>query len=468
MENEPPTTEARATATPARPVDPGERILLLDVLRGFALGGVFVSNYNLWFSGRVFLPLERIKQFLARPLDAFAGHTFSALGFGKFMTIFSCLFGLGFAVQRMRAEDRGASVVPVYARRLLVLLGIGLAHMFGLWFGDILAMYAVTGFALFLFRRRSDRALLIWGFTLALAVPLAFHAGERFLPLLFGSREAAEAAQSTQTAAWEANRAAMLAGIESDSYFTMIKANAAFAVHDFLGLKTLPLLAMILGKFLLGFYAGRRGIFHKVDEHRKTLRRMLVIGLIAGALASGAGRAVRVLTMSAKISPNAWWSFAMPTVNEISMLGLAAFYAATIALLFQRPMAKRALGLLAPAGRMALTNYLTQSVIGMVTFYGIGLGFVGQWGPARCITVAGGLFVAQIALSHAWLARFRFGPAEWAWRSLTYGKAQPMRRAKELTPAAPEGRVEEGSSRGAAEATSDPASTLPAISSERS
>ena len=195
---------------------------------------------------------------------------------------------------------------------------------------------------------------------------------------------------------------------------------------------------------------------------------MLVVGLIAGALASGAGRAVSLLSLRQKLPPNAWWSFAMPTVNEISMLGLAAFYAATLALLFQRPLAKRALGLLAPAGRMALTNYLTQTVVGIVTFYGIGLGFVGQWGPARSITVAAGLFVVQIALSHAWLARFRFGPAEWAWRSLTYGKAQPMRRAKDLTRAAPEGREDQGSSPGATEATPDPASTLPAISSERS
>jgi uncharacterized protein len=117
----------------------------------------------------------------------------------------------------------------------------------------------------------------------------------------------------------------------------------------------------------------------------------------------------------------------MFTVGEIGILGLAMVYVAAFALLFQRPRVKRALSLLAPAGRMALTNYLMQTVLGLLTFYGFGLGLVGQWGPVRCIAVASGLFVAQVALSHAWLAYFRFGPAEWAWRSLTYGRAQPMR-----------------------------------------
>jgi uncharacterized protein len=420
------TPPAEVSVPRARPVDISERIVLLDVLRGFALGGVFVSNFNLWFSGLIFLPPDQIKPMLSDRWNAVAGHVFSFLGFGKFMTIFSCLFGLGFAVQMLRAEERGDSVVPVYARRLGILLAIGLAHLLGLWLGDILTLYALMGFGLFVFRRRSDRALIIWSLILTLAVPLAVNVGERYLPGLFRSKEATEAAEKAATAEYEAIRTAVLAGMKSDSYFTMLRSNAAYVLHDLLSPRVIGLLSLILGKFLLGLYAGRRRLFENVAEHRAFFRRLLIWGLVIGGVTSGGMAAVRYFTINQRLSPTAWWRVAMPTLKEIGFLGLAMAYVAIMTLLFQRPLWRRILSILAPAGRMALTNYLLQSVIGLLTFYGFGLGFVGQWGPARCITVGLGLFAVQVALSHVWLAFFRFGPMEWVWRSLTYGKAQPM------------------------------------------
>jgi uncharacterized protein len=410
----------------ARPIDIGDRIQLLDVLRGFALGGVFVSNVNLWFSGRVFLPQDRAKELLAGTLNTVAGHGFMFAGFGKFMTLFSALFGLGFAVQMMRAEDRGQSVAPLYARRLGVLLAIGLAHMFGLWYGDILAMYALMGFGLLLFRKRSDRTLLFWAFGLIFIAPLAINGAAKFLPLLWTSKEAMKAAEASAMGEWEAARAGMLAGMMGSSYVEMLKANARYVYADTIGLKSVSLLAVILGKFLLGFYAGRRRIFHDVAENRGFFRRLLGWGLGVGIVASSVMLAVRLLTIRKILDPTASWRFVMPTVFEIGLVGMAIGYAAIIALLFQRPLWRRILSLLAPAGRMALSNYLFQTGLGLLVFYGFGLGYAGKWGPARAIAVAAGLFTAQTALSHLWLSRFRFGPAEWAWRSLTYGEMQPI------------------------------------------
>jgi uncharacterized protein len=327
----------------------------------------------------------------------------------------------------MRAEDRGQSVAPLYARRLGVLLAIGLAHMFGLWLGDILTMYALMGFGLLLFRKRSDRTLLLWAVGLIFIAPLAINGAAKFLPLLWKSKEAMKAAEASAMGEWEAARAGMLAGMMGSSYVEMLKANARYVYADTIGLKSVSLLAVILGKFLLGFYAGRRRIFHDVAENRGLFRRLLGWGLGVGIVASSVMLAVRLLTIRKILDPMASWRFVMPTVFEIGLVGMAIGYAAIIALLFQRPLWRRILSLLAPAGRMALSNYLFQTGLGLLVFYGFGLGYAGKWGPARAIAVAAGLFTAQIALSHLWLSRFRFGPAEWAWRSLTYGEMQPMR-----------------------------------------
>jgi uncharacterized protein len=123
-------------------------------------------------------------------------------------------------------------------------------------------------------------------------------------------------------------------------------------------------------------------------------------------------------------------------VRQLGELGIAAFYVSGFTLLFQRPTWQRLLSVLAPVGRMALTNYLSQTVISLLLFYGYGLGLIGTLGLKALLTIPLGIFVLQIGVSHLWLARFQFGPAEWVWRSLTYGKAQPMRRARAEAPSA--------------------------------
>jgi uncharacterized protein len=95
-------------------------------------------------------------------------------------------------------------------------------------------------------------------------------------------------------------------------------------------------------------------------------------------------------------------------------------------LLFLQPAWQTRMRVLAPMGRMALTHYLMQSVLGIVLFYGIGLGIGPRWGVAGWLAAWALIFFAQVGLSHWWLARFRFGPAEWLWRSMTYGRPQPM------------------------------------------
>ncbi len=432
----PALSSAPTESANARPVEEGERVVLLDTLRGFALGGVFLANVYLWFSGRMFFSRAQMDEALknASWLDTAINHAFNPLIAGRFITIFSFLFGLGFAVQLMRAERRGTSVVPVFARRLVVMLVIGLAHLFLLFQGDIVSTYALMGFVLLLFYKRSDRTLLLGAAAFIFLIPLLVNVALR-LPHWLGSPGAAEAAKAAAEQS-TALRAQVLDAFSHGTWLDTVVTGAEYYVGDLFKMLRL-FLPIIVGRFLLGLWAGRRRLFHDAPQHLPFFRRLLGWGLVVGLLASGTGVLVGQLASRKIINPGElpWLPLVLGPVRHLSELGMAATYVSAITLLFQRDAWRRLLLVLAPVGHMALTNYFMQSVIGALLFYGYGLGLMGTLGSAAQMAVAVAIFSFQILFSHLWMARFRFGPAEWVTRSLTYGKAQPMRRA-----AVPEGR----------------------------
>ncbi|MCY1014569.1 DUF418 domain-containing protein [Pyxidicoccus sp. MSG2] len=424
-----PATPAPAVPTEAHPIDASERLPLVDTLRGFALCGVFMANVYLWFSGRMFLSREQYEVAYKDPswLDTVSNYLFGVLIGGRFVALFSFLFGLGFAVQLGRAERRGASVVPVYARRLTVMLLLGLAHLFLLFQGDIVSTYALLGFTLLVFHRRADRTLLVWAAVLIFLAPVLEHLALR-LPQLLGTPGAAEAAKASADRS-TALKAQVLEAFMHGSWLDTVRVGAAYYVGD-LGRMLSIFFPVIVGRFLLGLWAGRRRLFHDAPRHLPFFRRLLAWGLGLGLLASGLGVLVGQLFSRKVLQPDSlpWLPFAMAPVRHLGEMGIAAAYVAIITLLFQREAWRRRLSVLAPVGRMALTNYLLESVLGVALFYGYGLGLMNTFGSAAQFAVALALFALQIVFSHLWLARFRFGPAEWVTRSLTYGRAQPMRR----------------------------------------
>lgn len=417
----------------AGPVGADERLILLDVLRGFALGGVFLSNLYMWFSGRVFLPKEQLKAAFADPMNRAVGLIFTFFIFGKLITIFSFLFGLGFTLQTDRVEQRGARAGRLYVRRLSIMILLGAVHTIAIWYGDILHVYALLGFLLLLlFRRRSDRVLLIWGLVFALLAHPVYELAAEYLPRLWRSPEALAAEEQVKTAQRVEWNAWALAAFRGGSYPTMMRANVEAYWQIFVGPSMVAVQFSILGRFLFGVYAGRHRLLHDVSQHRRLFRRLLGWGFLAGLIGNGTTAILRVLRLSDRLAPDSHLpKLVGPLAGEIGALGFAAFYVAGMALLFQRERWRRALSLLAPAGQMALTNYLGQSVLGMLIFCGVGLGLMGEVSGPACFGIVFGLFSAQILCSHLWLARFRFGPVEWLWRSLTYGKAQPLRRETE-------------------------------------
>jgi uncharacterized protein len=182
----------------------------------------------------------------------------------------------------------------------------------------------------------------------------------------------------------------------------------------------------VFAMFLVGFVAARRLSFRDMAGHHALLRSVLMAGAALGLTAGVAWAWASVQMAPAFLS---WTSVAGTALYAVGVVPLALAYAAGFALLWQRPWWQRQLMRLAPAGRMALTNYLAQSVMGIALFYGVGLGWVGRVGPTLVLPMVGVIFVAQVQLSAVWLRRFRYGPVEWLWRSLTYGQRQPMRIA---------------------------------------
>ncbi len=407
------------------PVQQTERIQIVDVLRGFALFGILFVNMTVFSR-----PFQTIL-FPADPAlpwyDRAAEWLIHFLGEGKFYSLFSLLFGLGLVLLMDRIEARGGRFTPFYLRRLLVLLLIGLAHAFLVWPGDILIMYALIGCLLLLFRKAKPRTLLIWA-VIFIAIPLLLNAaGGALISLARSVPEGAAQIEQifAQVETGYRTDLARAVRVYTGGSFAEITAQR---IYDYNSLALASFFGMglnVLAMFLIGVYFGKRQIFHDLAAHRSFWRKLLLWGLTVG-LAANALYATLIMTVSRfDLSPSLQIAAAAQSLGA-PLLSLA--YISTICLLALRPGWANRLQILAPVGQMALTNYLLQSIVCTLIFYGYGLGLFGKIGAAWGIPLTIVIYLLQIPFSHWWLKRFRYGPAEWCWRSLTYLKPQLMRR----------------------------------------
>jgi uncharacterized protein len=399
------------------PVAPGERIHVLDILRGFALLGILAVNMQL-FSSPIYLVLTGLQHW-EEPLDVAVERFIRFFAHGKFYPIFSFLFGLGMALQYERAERRGAEQFgTVYARRLFVLLGFGMVHAFLIWEGDILLVYAMFGFLLLLFVQRSKTTLLVWaGICLVLPILLT---GALYLIFLL-ARMVPEAAAGIDAFGghelyYREKAEENIQTFAHGTYLEILRqrlANLAFLYK--ISFFYVPI---IFGMFLLGLFAAKQRLFHDVPGHRsffwKTVLWAGAVGLIGNTL----------FYVSFEVQaedPYSFWFVIGTAGMSLGATALALCYVSGITLLAQREWWLRRLAWLAPVGRMALTNYLAQSLICTTIFYSYGLGLFGAVGPAAGLLLTFGIFIAQIFWSRWWMSRFEFGPAERLWRRFTYG-----------------------------------------------
>jgi uncharacterized protein len=399
-----------ATSAPVR-----DRIVTLDVLRGVAVGGILLANVLVFF-GIFLISPERAAALPTAAFDRVAAFLERVLIEGKFYSVFSLLFGIGFGVQLSRG---GAAAVPRFRRRLRILLAIGAVHAVFLWAGDILMLYALLGFTMPWFARRPDRVLVRWTMGL-LAIPTVLYVIGIGIWAIVGSGPPAVVTGGPSV---PPEILARIAGVGTGGVGEAFIGNLVLLSGRWIDLFATVRFPKVLGMFVLGLVLARRGVALDPGAHRETLIRWRRIGWLIGLPCNVLG---------------AWafsqWAYVPPSLGGLVGVAsqavgiplLAIGYASTVALAVAR--GRRLLAHFAPVGRMALTNYLSHSVICVVLAYGFGFGLWWRIGASTAIAIALAIVAVQIPLSRWWLARYSYGPMEWVWRRLTYGQPLPLRR----------------------------------------
>ncbi|WP_244282877.1 DUF418 domain-containing protein [Streptomyces flavidovirens] len=381
---------------------PRQRVLEVDALRGFALLGILLVN-TLTMAG----PYGLLGGRPPATADTVTLWLVDFLAQGKFYLLFSFLFGYSFTLQAASAERAGARFGPRTMRRLLGLFVLGALHVVFLYIGDILTTYALLGLILFAARRATPEgayraALWVWGVfgsLLLLLGVLGTPAGPDD-----GAAQAAVAAEAAElTAAYRGG------------FTDVVGANLGELPFAVLALFTMS--GFVVAAFLLGLSAGKRQWLTRVG--RVALRRVLVAGLCVGVPAT----AFSAAGVAGPLSPR--WELLAGITGVVVAPALSAAYVAGLLLWFGTPGGARAAGVLAAAGRMALTHYLTQSLVMALIFTGYGLGLYGRLGIAAPVCIALVLYAAQLALSGPLMRRYRLGPVEWVLRAFTHLRERP-------------------------------------------
>jgi len=415
-----------ATSAPLAPVSPEERLPVLDVLRGFALLGIIVMNMGGFSMPGSAWSLD--PRLFPEAHDRAAEFFMTTFFAGKANSIFSFLFGLGMTIQLQRAEARGQRITSTFLRRLLVLLAVGAAHGILLWDGDVLHVYAVIGLLLLAMKRAPDK--LIFGVIgLFLVAPVirngyALYTDEPpVYPLQFWVDLAHQNMRIFQDGTYAEQLTTRLEDYARG--YGLIRWVRGY-IWGFISFSV---------TMLLGLYAGKKRILSDIAGNAPRIRKLMwwCFGL---GIAAAITLAVLGLLHKPTNGPTVRGFFMGLTFNLNRPL-LCIAYIGAIALLLQRPRFQRYLLVFADAGRMPLTNYLMQSVIATLIFYNYGLGLFGRVGPLLGLLVSVAIFVVQVLYSQWWLARFQYGPLEWLWRAVTYGKLPPMRVISAPAAAAP-------------------------------
>ena len=390
-----------------------KRIKKLDALRGFALLGVCMANYK-ELTLYAFYDVGHTVNVEADMGDTIANFLLYFLVDGKFYTIFSVLFGIGFSIIIGNAMQSRANGMRIFYRRMLLLLGFGFAHLMLLWSGDILMLYAAMGMLLPLFWNYSDKTILRWA-VFFLCLPIV----SSTMVYAFGLNPCSWFFK--QMDYWQ-NRF----GIgdwgewlrDRQSYTDLLKFLIMGAFERMTEFISSDRYFKVLGLFLVGLWIGKKRIYADITAHRKLLSCTMKIGFAIG-IPFALLHAYDGITGFRLIPP-------LHTIVEtFSIYPLGWAYMATFALYINR-----ADSLFAYPGKMALTCYISQSALAVLLFYGVGLDLGMQMSLPQVILTSIGIFLFQTLFASLWLKIFVYGPLEWIWRMLTYGKWLPLRKVK--------------------------------------
>jgi uncharacterized protein len=388
------------------PTPAGQRIVALDVLRGVAVLGILGTNIQHFamFAGTVRNPT------LYGSLDGANFWVYAVtytFAYQKFLPIFAMLFGAGLLLAAGRREAAGLDPTGFHYRRMTVLLFIGLIHAYLIWYGDILVAYALCGMLVFQLRRVSPHVLIALGGALLAVSPL-IRVLFFILPGLLGGGGGGADIEQVIADDLEAFRGPWIEQLRMRATYVLEGQTTGFAVV--LLWRASGLMAIGMGLYKLGVLTGQRS-----NRFYATLAGLAlgiavpltVLGLAACALTDWDNFWLRFLS-----NQIIYWFGIVMSLAWISIAMLACRNGC-------RSWLGRSLG---AVGRLALTNYLLQSLLCTFVFYGHGLGLYGSVDRTGQVAVAAGIWSLQLIASPLWLRYFRYGPAEWLWRSLAYGR----------------------------------------------
>jgi uncharacterized protein len=398
----------------AVPISASERILTIDVVRGFALLGIFIMNMP-WFNTSFFVGADGSR--LWPEWWNVAAETIRDVLFaGKFNSMFSLLFAVGFTIQLDRLEERDPDhALPLYLRRLFWLFVFGAIHACFFWTGDILHIYAIFGLLLLALRHAPERLLWTLFASCVLYTPIM-----GIIRLIVATPEGMKASIATANVWVASNNAAYGHGSFLDAAREHMR-EMAFLYTDPHNLRlTIGFYILIFTTTLLGLMLGRRRFFQNSAQYLPTVRRVqwwaLGLGILTGAVYGFWSATVHDPTPTP-------FRVVAGTCFVLCRLAIMVFYVTTIIRCVHNEKWRRRLAPMSVVGRMPLSNYLLQTLIATSLFYGWGLGWWGKVGPALDLVLAFAIFFAiQVPLSHYWLKRHALGPMEYLWRLLTYGR----------------------------------------------
>ncbi|MGD9679197.1 MAG: DUF418 domain-containing protein [Vulcanibacillus sp.] len=389
------------------PISKNERIQSIDVIRGFAIFGIFLVNM-LDFSS----PWQYLEPGILWPnkVDVTTEHFIDIFAQASFYTLFSFLFGFGMVIFKERAVAKGYDFVPLFSRRLTILLLIGIFHAFLIWHGDILISYALIGFILMLFHNAKPKTLLIWVLAIIL-IPTLLLGGMYLITDIY--RDSTSSGNNIDIV--RVNQIIEIYGSGNFSEITLQRFNDWKRTN--LGFGTIYTIFILLPMFLLGAYFAKKRLLQDVEDNLPKIKRIWLSMLIIG--------------FTFKLLPYIFnESYTVGFLqDQIGGPATALFYATSITLLMRYNIWKRLLAPFSYVGRVSLSNYLFQSILCTTIFYGYGFGLYGKVNPFTGLILTIVIYLIQILLSQYWLSKYNNGPLEWVWRSLTYKKILPLKKS---------------------------------------
>ena len=388
-----------------KPLSIQNRVVLLDILRGFAIMGILYTNI-LFFSGYEFMPHSQLAGFPSYDTALFSAIEFIFIS--KFYTLFSLLFGTGFFILMQKYESK-TEFAGVYKRRMFVLLLIGILHSLLIWNGDILMLYALLGFILLMFKNKKSESLLKISISLLLFFLLVDILLILFIPMKTSPKTII--ADPALIDYPDMTGSQVLQAFQSNKIGEFYKVNLHNLIWKWIAYVPTLRPLTILGLFLSGYYLAAKQFFSTGVYNLTLLISSLIVGISATVISINLGG-------SSFQFPPTWNNTVFKLLDLIGQMGLCLFYITSIAQICKKNIGLKLFSILIPAGKMALSCYLLQSIFAVLIFSGGRL--FGKLSLLQDVLIATGINLGIIFIARFWIVKYRIGPMEKVWRQFYY------------------------------------------------